>query len=132
MLKLINFEYVLIFSDAETKKISWWQNPKLQHVLYLFKFFFFSVVLITADIVTDIKTADELYGRGDHFWGLFTLLPIFAPFLAKIVIAMANFRKCIQIENFRSIKIIHNRFNVWKNDIFPVFWDFPLLQPVRY
>ncbi len=122
----------LIISDAETKKISCWQNPKFQHFCFLFKFFLFSVVLITADIVSDIDTALEFLGRGDLYWGLFTMLPIFAPFFAKVVIAIANFRKCIQIENFRSFKIIKNRFNVWKHDLIPVVWDFPLLQPVRY
>ncbi len=132
MLNWSVLKHDLIFSDAETKKISCWQNPKFKHCRCLLFFFVFSVVLITADIASDIDTAVEFLGRGDLYWGLFTLLPIFAPFFAKVVIAMANFRKCIQIENFRSIKIVKNCFNVWKHDVIPVIWDFPLLQPVRY
>ena len=107
-------------------------------------FFMCNVVFVAADIVSDILTASEFFNRGDYYWGLFTTLLIFAPFMAKIVLMALNTWKCF----FRAVPgdyttlydLIFNRIKYSKNDARiavrcmeakRLIWQFPLLHPFR-
>jgi hypothetical protein len=69
-----------------------------EHIKMLMVFFVFQVALLFADIVTDILSALEFFSRGHNYWGVFTLVPIFAPFLAKVFITFANFNRCLNVQ----------------------------------
>jgi len=99
----------------------------------LFKFFTFSIALLTADIFSDIFTANDFFSRGHFYWGIFTIVPIFAPFFARVVLVIANLTRCWKrdTENNYSFTFSKERFAIWKNDLIQLFWHFPLLQPVR-
>ena len=60
----------------------------------LLLFFVCHVILLTADITTDILAAREFFERGDLYWGISTLVPIFAPFLARILITIKSLTRC--------------------------------------
>ncbi len=107
-------------------------HPKFQHFLLLLKFFAFSVALIFADVVTDIITASEFIALGHKYWGFFTIVPIFAPFVVKAVITLSNLVRCFKLEKY-CLKLNKTRFAVWiNNDVWQLLWHFPLLQPIRY
>ena len=118
------------------------RSAMLNHAYLLAKFFLFSVALITADIVSDIITAEEFFRRKDFYWGVFTLVPIFMPFVASCINALINLCQCINltysIARSSSLRrmptgfhLNQAKFSRWKNDLPCVFWDFPMLQPVR-
>jgi hypothetical protein len=97
----------------------------------LLKFFVFSVALIFADVVTDIITASEFFALGHKYWGFFTIVPIFAPFVVKAVVTISNLVRCFKLERI-FLELNRNRFAVWiNNDLWQLFWHFPLLQPIR-
>ena len=106
-------------------------HPKVRHFLILVKFFTFSVALLTADIVTDIQSALDFYQRGHFYWGLFTLLPVFAPFFVRCTIAMMRLRRCFKLGRHLCLELYAARFSVWKNDLWQLLWHFPLIQPFR-
>ena len=70
----------------------------LNHVKMLTVFFILHVALLSADIFTDVLSAHEFFERGDHFWGIFTLIPVFAPFIARVIIIVENLRRCFVVE----------------------------------
>jgi len=82
-------------------------HPMVQHIKMLTTFFVFQVALLGADIVTDIMSALEFFDRGHNYWGVFTLVPIFAPFGAKVFITFANFSRCLKLTtlNLWGVKI---------------------------
>ena len=93
-------------------------HPKTKHFGLVAQFLVFSVVLVTADITTDILTAKDFFLSGDTNWALFTLLPVLAPFAARIVLS------------------INNYFRTWKSfqfseELSQIFWHFPLFHPIR-
>ena len=122
--------HFLFFSGSKM----WWkfcQNPIMKHFLVLLQFFLFGVILLFADIVTDIITAVDFYLNGQTYWCLFTTLPIFAPLLARIILSFVSFCRCFK---FDKNKLQKNpaRFNLWCQDLGKIIWHFPLLQPLRY
>jgi hypothetical protein len=68
-------------------------SPKFVHFLRISQFFFFNVFLLTIDIGTDVATAVHFFSTGHVSWGLATFLPIFAPFLAKTLLAIIEISK---------------------------------------
>jgi hypothetical protein len=51
-------------------------------------FFIFNVVLVTSDIVTDFFTAFNFFNEGHFYWGICTLVPMFAPFAVRFSVAV--------------------------------------------
>ncbi len=72
-------------------------HPMFQHIKMLMVFFISQVALLFADIVTDVLSAFEFFSRGHNYWGMFTLVPIFAPFGAKVFMTFVNFSRCLKI-----------------------------------
>ena len=62
----------------------------------LLLFFVTSVVILFMDIITDILTAVEFFCRGDKYWGVSTLIPIFAPFVAKVAVTLVGLARCFR------------------------------------
>jgi hypothetical protein len=96
------------------------------------KLFTLSVVILAADIVTDFLTAIEFFQKGHFYWGLFTLVPIFAPFVAKIVFSFWTFAQCFRRLTNWIPQMDLARFSFWKKDLQKLIWYFPMLQPLRY
>ena len=102
-------------------------GPKVQHALLLLKFFAFSVAFLAADIVTDISTAVDFFKRGDFYWGLFTLLPIFAPLLGQLLVTLANILTFKRTKAGHKLKLAYN----WKNELKQLIWQIPMFQAIR-
>jgi hypothetical protein len=65
-------------------------------------FFIFNVVLITSDIVSDFITAFNFLNDGHFYWGICTIVPMFAPFGVRFSVAVyelanVSFRKVFSI-----------------------------------
>jgi hypothetical protein len=142
MINLINpfFHFILliIFSDTFYYCISgldqfksWFTPPKRQHYKLLLIFLIFSVGLLFADIITDCIAADEFFQRGDTYWGSFTLIPVFAPLLVRVIMLGVSFFRCLQ---FRSKKEKLNKLKLalWIQEAQQLPWHIPLLQPIRF
>ena len=59
----------------------------------LIMFFIFNVVLITSDIVTDFITAVNFFNDGHFYWGICTIVPMFAPFAVRLSLALVELAK---------------------------------------
>ena len=82
--------------------------------------------------------------RGEHFWGSFTTLIIFAPFMARLVFSGLS----LAVTCFKSVKYYSTllrrsvtwykyekdvaKFEVDLQSMKAVFWDFPFLQPIKF
>jgi len=66
----------------------------VSHGIILFKFFIFNLLLIGADIYTDIQTARYYFLQNHPYWGFYTTLFIFLPFLGKFAIFMFQLFLC--------------------------------------
>ena len=114
--------------------------------MLLAKFMVFQIVLVTADIVTDILTGitllkqprfrrnpkndkDEYLYVNEYGWA--TIAIIFAPFLVRVILTMASFGRCFQWSSSR-LTFDQRRFSMWKHELGNFIWDFPLLQPIRF
>jgi len=106
-------------------------HPKFKHFLLLLKICFFSVAVLTADIVTDLLAAKEFFENGHYHWGLLTLVLISAPFAARVVISFLALVKCFKRESKFWLQLDSARFSFWKNDLWKLVWYFPILQPIR-
>ena len=102
-------------------------QPKVQHALLLFKFFTFSVAFLAADIVTDISTAADFLRRGDFYWGLFTLVPLFAPLLGQFFITLASILTFKKTTGVRKLTLTNN----WQRELKQLIWQIPMFQPIR-
>lgn len=128
--------------SAEPNSGSCLDNPKFRHFRILANFFLFSVALLSADIITDILAAYDFYKRGHTYWSLFTTLPIFSPFFAKLVMASASLARCFEVKfeekifwkmrRLKSVEFSRQRFSIWRFELKTLFWHFPMLQPVRF
>ncbi len=79
------------------------------------KFLLFNVILLSMDIASDFQTAISFFQSGDFYWGLATILVIFAPFLAVLIFSIVT-------------KISNNLEKVfWTN----ILWQFPFFHPIR-
>jgi hypothetical protein len=99
--------------------------------------FIFRVVLVAADIGSDIATAVEFAARGDFYWGLLTGLLIIAPFLAKCILYSVSLKRCFEVEWSQQccpvpqIKQNAARFSFWWQELTQIWWHFPALLPIR-
>ena len=98
-------------------------NPLFQHCLLLLKFFFFNVLIVTADIITDIDTAISHYQNNDVNWCLFTSLVIFAPFGYVMILftssKMLSFTKTYRMDG-------------QYDSLSEILWQFPLFHPLKW
>jgi hypothetical protein len=95
------------------------RHPRANHCGVLLNFFVFSVVLVCADIITDIDTAMDFFSRGDIIWGALTIFFVTAPFLANLVIFVTK--------SFRKKKC----FVFSMTELFQLIWNFPIFHPIR-
>jgi hypothetical protein len=116
-------------------------HPKVQRVKLLAGTFLFSVVLLAADIITDLATSFDFFTRGNFFWGMFTLIPICAPFLAKITLYLVLLTRCFRVERSKlsifgkvkidKIEVLKARLSFWFQELKLLPWHFPLILPLR-
>ncbi len=67
------------------------------------------------------------------FWGLLTLIPIFVPLLARVVVTCAMLTRCFKIRGrCHRIETVPGRLMIWFEDLKQLLWRFPMLQPIRY
>jgi hypothetical protein len=102
---------------------------------------FFSVVLVAADIFSDIATAKRLVSRGHFYWGLLTALLIIAPFLARLVLYLVSLSRCFIVtwpeyefcgkRKILQIKKIPARLTFWRQELKQIGWHIPLFLPLR-
>ncbi len=126
------FFYLLIIFFAGPSKIKMWcTSPKLQHAKLLLVFLTFSVVLLSTDIITDFIAAEEFFRRGDTYWGSFTLIPVFAPLVVRLIMLGYSFYRCLEI---RSEKEKLNKIKLAQciRELQQLHWHIPLLQPIRF
>ncbi len=115
------------------------RHPKFHHFLLLLKFFMRCVVLVSLDIITDISTAADFLSRGHYYWGICTVVPIFAPFAVRVLINVVNLCQCFKftavqnssvLERYRP-KLNRPRLSFCVREIKQLIWYFPMLQPIR-
>jgi hypothetical protein len=115
------------------------RHPKFEHFLLLLKFFMRCVVLLSMDIITDISTAVDFLSRGHYYWGICTVVPIFAPFAVRIIMCFVSFCQCFKITKnlYTSVtrryrfQLNRNRLSFYVREMKQLIWHFPLLQPIR-
>ncbi len=115
------------------------RHPKFQHFLLLLKFFMLSVMLLAMDIITDINTAVDFLSREHFFWGLYTVVPIFAPFVVRILINIVNLCRCFKITRVDNTSVLWRyrpklnkaRLSFSVQEMKQLIWHFPMLQPIR-
>jgi hypothetical protein len=109
---IIYFNHLKNLGLGKLKRIV--SHPKWQRFKLLAGAFFFSVILITVDIATDIATAEDFFSsdyesaptlrysweskplkkESKFHWGLITVIPIFLPLLARVVLNFAMMTRC--------------------------------------
>jgi hypothetical protein len=79
-------------------------------------FFIFNVVLVTSDIVTDFITAFIFFDDGHFYWGICTIVPMFAPFGVRFSLALVELAKVsIRKVAFVSItNVLLNKVTIFK------------------
>jgi hypothetical protein len=97
--------------------------------------------LVAADIVSDFSTSIEFLSRGHYYWGVFTLLPVFLPLFAKLILNLVNLSRCFKIEysnskclgvsTLKKVSVIPARLAFCLQEIKLLAWHIPMLQPVR-
>ncbi len=125
---MIHFNFSLSGCN-KLKKL--FKTPKFQHLKLFALFVIFSVILLSADIVTDIIAAVEFFQRGDTYWFYFTLIPVFAPLGVRVIMMFYSFCRCLE---FRSEKVKLNRTKLANcfRELRQLHWHIPLLQPIRF
>ncbi len=131
-----------MFFSAWSKCMRILNHPKVQRCQLLFSAFLFSVVLVAADIVTDISTSTEFFSRGHYYWGVFTLVPVFLPLFAKFILNLVNLSRCFKFEYYNSkclgvsklkkVSIITARLSFCLQELRELVWHIPMCQPIRY
>jgi len=118
-----------IFVSGCLKLKQLYNNPVFKHCQLVIFFLVFSVGLLAADIVTDIISAIAFFKRRDTYWGLFTLVPIFAPFAVRSVITLIGLCRCY--EYLPKINMKKEKYDEWLSELKELHWHFPMLQPIR-
>ncbi len=111
-------------------------HPKVQHCIIVLCFFISNFLLLTLDIVTDLLTAGDFFNNGDFYWGLFTVLLIFAPFFARVIHIAIRITLCIKINKDSNLPVCQRfwnegRLKVLLKEMPSFLWNFPLFQPIR-
>jgi hypothetical protein len=125
----------LFFLDSQTFKAIF------KHFQLLIVFFCCSVVPLSADIITDIISAEDFFRRGDTNWGVFTLVPIFAPFILRSITSLIGFCRCCEFKKIEVTSKLHyylpttskknNKYDEWLSELKQLHWHFPMFQPIR-
>ncbi len=122
------YQIILLFSGC----------CNLQRFKILATTLFFSVVLVAADIFSDIATAKRLVSRGHFYWGQLTGLLIIAPFLARLVLYLVSLSRCFRVtyefcgkRKILQIKKIPARLTFWWQELKQIGWHIPLFLPLR-
>ncbi len=118
-----------IFVSGCLKLKQLYNNTVFKHCQLVIFFLVFSVGLLSADIITDIISAIDFFRRGDTYWGLFTLVPIFAPFAVRSVITLVGFCRCY--EYLLKINKKKEKYDEWLSELKQLHWHLPMLQPIR-
>ncbi len=116
-------------------------HARFKHFQLLSVFYAFSVCLMFANINTDFNTASEFFERGDTYWGAFTLIPVFAPFLVQLIMNLIGYCQCYKFEKWELTSAIHlylpttvkkgSKYSQWKQEFKLLLWHFPICQPIR-
>ncbi len=77
-----------------------------KHIGQLVMFFIFNVVLVTSDILTDFITALNFFNDGHLYWGICTIVPMFAPFVVRFSVALVELAKV----SYREVLSIFYRY----------------------
>jgi hypothetical protein len=117
-------------------------HPKVERFQLLFAAFLCSVVLVAADIVTDISTSIEFLSRGHYYWGVFTLVPVFLPLFAKFILNLVFLSRCFKIEyndsiflgmsKLKRVSVVPARLAFCLQELKQLVWHVPMFQPIRY
>ena len=115
------------------------RHPKFEHFLLLLKFFMRCVVLLSLDIITDISTAADFLSRGHYYWGVCTVVPIFAPFAVRILMSFVNLCQCFKLNKDTDSSLLRRyrpklnraRLSFRVRELKQLIWHFPMLQPIR-
>jgi len=88
-------------------------------------FFVFKVLLLTADITTDISTAISFFKEGHLGWFIFTMIPIFAPMIVKISVDLSYLLKIYFEKDIP-------RFEAQRQVVLGnLKWHIPILHPIK-
>jgi hypothetical protein len=68
-------------------------SAQRQHIQQFIMFFIFNVVLVTSDIVSDFITAFNFFNDRHFYWGICTLVPMFAAFAVRFSVAVFELAK---------------------------------------
>jgi hypothetical protein len=114
-------------------------HPKVQHCIIVLGFFISKFLLSTLDIVTDLLTAGDFFNNGNFYWGLLTVLLIFAPFVARVIHTFIRIALCFKIIKDSNLPFCHRlslrmneaRLKVLLKEMPSFLRNFPLFQPIR-
>jgi len=105
------------------------KRAKNKHFMAFAVNVFFSVILSTFDIGSDFVTGIDFIQRGDLNWGTFTLVIIFVPWFARLLLSIFDLPRCLKKNSWR--KFDPEKIYVWKLEMRNSLWEFPLFQPFR-
>ena len=127
-----------IFVSGWLKLKQLFNNPVFKHCQLFTGFFIFSVGLLYADIITDFWSAFEFFKQGDTNWGWFTLIPIFAPFLVRLMMTFISYCQCFKYKKIHKMNFYlaniskkKSKYDEWKSELKLLLWHFPMIQPIR-
>ena len=102
---------------------------KRDRLIFLTLFLTFNVVLLAADIFSDILRGFDLMIGGDLKFGLATISLIFVPMIAEMFLHLSKSRiRCGHSKEDLRIP----RWLLSKQKLKNFLWSFPMLQPIRY
>jgi hypothetical protein len=98
-------------------------KPLFNHLKGLAPFAVLSVFLPALDVLLDFNSALGFYQSGDIYWGLMTLLPVFAPMTVNIILVLFDLGKSWW--NSHTAKF---RYRV--KSLPRLFWHIPFVHPI--
>ena len=99
-------------------------HPTFKHTVTVAMFFTFNVLLCSLDVATDILTAVEFFCEDKIDFGILTVVPVMAPFLARTALAMLDLVRSAYERNPAKVE-------VQLSSLPELLWHFPLMQPLR-
>ena len=124
----------IVFKQCKEWITKLFQHPITQHIILLMKFLIFNILLPGMDIYTDARTGESFFMRGHFYWGFCTLLFVFLPFLARLVMFFFNIIQCfvkkidVNTENFPNKK---TRLKVLLKGSSKLLWHLPPISIIR-
>jgi hypothetical protein len=93
------------------------------HLGLITKIFSLNVLLVTADIVTDIAVSSHFFATNDFYWGLITTLLIMAPIFARILLQFLEILKSLLNKNFTLSKSLVRGIPLVLSQQHPIRYD---------